>query len=91
MGKVIDAVQNPGTGQNWRHAVRQYKVDRDPRSPLFASQTGIRLSRKFPGTPIQKRFGYERLTELLSTLEGITLRGEGERTTVNLKATGPRP
>ena len=28
-------VKNPGTGQNWRHAVRQYKEDRDPRAPLF--------------------------------------------------------
>jgi type I restriction enzyme R subunit len=28
-------LKNPGTGQNWRHAVRQYKQDRDPRTPLF--------------------------------------------------------
>ncbi len=28
-------LKNPGTGQNWRHAVRQYKEDRDPRMPLF--------------------------------------------------------
>jgi type I restriction enzyme, R subunit len=28
-------LKNPGTGQNWRHAVRQYKQDRDPRAPLF--------------------------------------------------------
>ncbi|MCC7300983.1 MAG: type I restriction endonuclease subunit R [Verrucomicrobia bacterium] len=28
-------LKNPGTGQNWRHAVRQYKEDRDPRVPLF--------------------------------------------------------
>ena len=28
-------LKNPGTGQNWRHAVRQYKNDRDPRAPLF--------------------------------------------------------
>ncbi len=28
-------LKNPGTGQNWQHAVRQYKVDRDPRAPLF--------------------------------------------------------
>jgi len=27
--------KNPGTGQNWRHAVRQYREDRDPRAPLF--------------------------------------------------------
>jgi type I restriction enzyme, R subunit len=27
-------LKNPGTGQNWRHAVRQYQ-DRDPRVPLF--------------------------------------------------------
>ena len=28
-------LKNPGTGQTWRHAVRQYKTDRDPRAPLF--------------------------------------------------------
>ena len=28
-------LKNPGTGQNWRHAVSQYKEDRDPRAPLF--------------------------------------------------------
>jgi type I restriction enzyme R subunit len=29
-------LKNPGTGQNWRHAVKQYKEDRNPRAPLFA-------------------------------------------------------
>ena len=29
-------LKNPGTGQSWRHAVRQYQQDRDPRAPLFA-------------------------------------------------------
>jgi type I restriction enzyme R subunit len=28
-------LKNPGTGQNWQHAVRQYQEDRDPRAPLF--------------------------------------------------------
>lgn len=28
-------LKNPGTHQTWRHAVRQYQVDRDPRAPLF--------------------------------------------------------
>jgi type I restriction enzyme R subunit len=28
-------LKNPGTGQNWRHAVRQYREDRDPRAPMF--------------------------------------------------------
>ena len=28
-------LKNPGTGQNWRHAIRQYQQDRDPRAPLF--------------------------------------------------------
>ncbi|TAN74726.1 MAG: type I restriction endonuclease subunit R [Gallionella sp.] len=28
-------LKNPGTGQSWRHAVRQYQADRDPRAPLF--------------------------------------------------------
>jgi type I restriction enzyme R subunit len=32
-------LKNPGTGQNWRHAVRQYENDRDPRSPLFRFKT----------------------------------------------------
>lgn len=29
-------LKNPWTGQNWRHAVRQYQEDRNPRAPLFA-------------------------------------------------------
>ncbi len=32
-------LKNPGTGQSWRNAVRQYQVDRDPRAPLFAFKT----------------------------------------------------
>ena len=28
-------LKNPGTDQNWRHAVKQYEADRDPRAPLF--------------------------------------------------------
>ena len=28
-------LKNPGTGQNWRHAVKQYREDRDPRAALF--------------------------------------------------------
>ncbi len=28
-------LKNPGTGQTWKHAVQQYKQDRDPRAPLF--------------------------------------------------------
>lgn len=28
-------LKNPGTHQNWRNAIRQYKEDRDPRVPLF--------------------------------------------------------
>ena len=28
-------LKNPGTGQNWRQAVEQYKKDRDHRAPLF--------------------------------------------------------
>lgn len=28
-------LKNPGTHQTWRHAVRQYQNDRDPRAPLF--------------------------------------------------------
>lgn len=29
-------LKNPWTGQSWRHAVRQYQEDRNPRTPLFA-------------------------------------------------------
>lgn len=29
-------LKNPGTGQSWRHAVRQYREDRNPNAPLFA-------------------------------------------------------
>ncbi len=29
-------LKNPWTGQSWRHAVRQYKEDRNPRATLFA-------------------------------------------------------
>ncbi len=32
-------LKNPGTGQTWRHAVRQYQQDRDPRAPLFGFKT----------------------------------------------------
>jgi type I restriction enzyme R subunit len=32
-------LKNPGTGQSWRHAVNQYKEDRDPRAPLFHFKT----------------------------------------------------
>ena len=32
-------LKNPGTGQNWRHAVRQYQKDRDFRAPLFRFKT----------------------------------------------------
>ena len=28
-------LKNPATGQNWRHAVRQYQEDRNPKAPLF--------------------------------------------------------
>ncbi len=29
-------LKNPWTGQSWRHAVKQYREDRNPRAPLFA-------------------------------------------------------
>ncbi len=28
-------LKNPGTGQSWRNAVKQYREDRDPAAPLF--------------------------------------------------------
>ncbi|TNE82541.1 MAG: type I restriction endonuclease subunit R, partial [Gammaproteobacteria bacterium] len=28
-------LKNPWTGQSWRHAVKQYREDRNPRAPLF--------------------------------------------------------
>lgn len=36
---VTCELKNPGTGQNWRHAVKQYFEDRDPRAPLFQFKT----------------------------------------------------
>jgi len=33
-------IKNPGTGQNWKNAVHQYKADRDPREPLFRFKKG---------------------------------------------------
>ena len=33
-------LKNPATGQTWKHAVAQYKTDRDPRAPLFAFKKG---------------------------------------------------
>jgi type I restriction enzyme R subunit len=32
-------LKNPGTGQSWRRAVKQYREDRDPRTPLFGFKT----------------------------------------------------
>jgi type I restriction enzyme R subunit len=32
-------LKNPGTGQSWRNAVRQYQTDRDHRAPLFSFKT----------------------------------------------------
>ena len=32
-------LKNPGTGQNWRHARKQYQQDRDPQAPLFKFKT----------------------------------------------------
>ena len=32
-------LKNPGTGQRWKNAVRQYQTDRDPRAPLFGFKT----------------------------------------------------
>lgn len=33
-------LKNPATGQTWKHAVAQYKRDRDPRAPLFRFSKG---------------------------------------------------
>lgn len=32
-------LKNPGTGQGWQKAVKQYQEDRDPRAPLFQFKT----------------------------------------------------
>lgn len=32
-------LKNPGTGQTWRNAVKQFQQDRDPRAPLFSFKT----------------------------------------------------
>jgi type I restriction enzyme R subunit len=33
-------LKTPAMGQNWQHAVKQYRTDRDQRWPLFAFKTG---------------------------------------------------
>ncbi len=33
-------LKNPATWQTWKHAVAQYKADRDPRAPLFRFKNG---------------------------------------------------
>lgn len=33
-------IKNPGTGQNWRKAIKQYQEDRDPASPLLSFKRG---------------------------------------------------
>lgn len=33
-------LKNPAAGQTWKHAVEQYKSDRDPRAPLFLFKKG---------------------------------------------------
>ncbi len=37
---VTMELKNPVTGQTWKHAVQQYKADRDPRAPLFQFTKG---------------------------------------------------
>ena len=32
-------LKNPGTGQTFRHAIKQYQTDRDPSAPLFSFKT----------------------------------------------------
>jgi type I restriction enzyme R subunit len=32
-------LKNPGTNQSWKHAVKQYQLNRDPRAPLFGFKT----------------------------------------------------
>ena len=32
-------LKNPQTGQNWKHAVKQYRQDRKPSAPLFSFKT----------------------------------------------------
>ena len=44
-------LKNPGTGQTWRHAIKQYQQDRDPRAPLFGFKT--RALVHFAADPIE--------------------------------------
>ncbi len=37
---VTMEIKNPATGQTWKHAVVQYKSNRDPRAPLFQFKKG---------------------------------------------------
>lgn len=37
---VTIELKNPATGQTWKHAIAQYKTDRDPNAPLFQFKKG---------------------------------------------------
>jgi type I restriction enzyme R subunit len=37
---AVIELKNPVSGQTWKHAVHQYKFDRDPRAPLFQFKKG---------------------------------------------------
>jgi type I restriction enzyme R subunit len=37
---AVIELKNPMTGQTWKHAVEQFKTDRDPRAPLFQFKKG---------------------------------------------------
>jgi type I restriction enzyme, R subunit len=37
---AVIELKNPVSGQTWKHAVHQYKTDRDPRAPLFQFKNG---------------------------------------------------
>jgi type I restriction enzyme R subunit len=37
---AVIELKNPVSGQNWKHAVHQFKNDRDPRAPLFQFKKG---------------------------------------------------
>lgn len=58
-------LKNPGTHQTWRHAVKQYQGDRDPRAPLTVT-SNARPSPSWPkrssrrSTPSRTRRGAAR-------------------------------
>jgi type I restriction enzyme R subunit len=80
-------LKNPGTGQNWRHAVRQYQKDRDPRAPLFGFKK--RALVHFAADPdevhMATRLRGENTTSCPSTAAAIRARCSAARATHSIR------